>query len=265
MDLAQLASVRTFAAAVGERLGETPIDALVLNAGVSLSSAEERTADGFETTFAVNHLAHYLLLRLLLRRLAPDATVVLTSSGTHDPAARTIVPPPRHAVARLLAHPELDPERDAEPETAGGRAYSSSKLCNLLTARAFAALPEARRFTVIAYDPGPTPGTGLVRTRGRVVRALWWIMGSPLRGLIPRLNSAEAAGDALGALVLHNEPQPPGRIYAALRRGRLTWIDPSELARSDAAMHALWDDSAALLGLSRDASDSEAPPASDST
>src|SRR5208282_6308458 len=68
-----------------------------------------RTSDGFETTFAVNHLAHYLLLRLLLPRLARGAVVVMTTSGTYDPAEKTIIPPPRHAKARLLAYPDLDP------------------------------------------------------------------------------------------------------------------------------------------------------------
>jgi hypothetical protein len=41
------------------------------------------------------------------------------------------------ADARLLAYPETDPERDQSPTVAAGRAYSSSKLCNLLTARSF--------------------------------------------------------------------------------------------------------------------------------
>src|SRR4029453_14753733 len=59
LDLAYLDSVRSFAAAVGERLGTDPIGTLVLNAGRS-GDAAARTADGLETTFAVNHLAHYL-------------------------------------------------------------------------------------------------------------------------------------------------------------------------------------------------------------
>src|SRR5262245_41582191 len=62
LDLVRLDNVRAFALTVIERLGE--IDALVLNAGMSLPNVERRTSDGFETTFAVNHLAHYLLLRL---------------------------------------------------------------------------------------------------------------------------------------------------------------------------------------------------------
>jgi NAD(P)-dependent dehydrogenase (short-subunit alcohol dehydrogenase family) len=152
LHLAHLDSVRSFAAAVGERLGATPIDALVLNAGRS-GDADGRSVDRLEITFAVNHLAHYLLLlRLLLPRLANHARIVLTTSGTHDPAQRAPLPPPRHANARLLAHLELDPVRDQRPRVAAGRAYTASKLCVVLTARALAAQPEAqaRQLTVVA-------------------------------------------------------------------------------------------------------------------
>jgi NAD(P)-dependent dehydrogenase (short-subunit alcohol dehydrogenase family) len=255
LDLTRLDSVRSFAMALDERLGASPIDALVLNAGRS-GDAAGRTVDGFETTFVVNHLAHYLLLRLLLPRLAHHATVVLTTSGTHDPAERAPLPPPRHADAWLLAHPELDPDRDRRPGAAGGRAYTSSKLCVVLTARALAAHPQAqaRQLTVVAYDPGRTPGTGLLRNHGPVLRALWQVLGSPLlRPLVPRANSRTAAGGALAELALGRARPPAGRIYAALRRGDLTWPDPSELARRDAVMQALWRDSAALVGLGQEA------------
>jgi NAD(P)-dependent dehydrogenase (short-subunit alcohol dehydrogenase family) len=257
LDLAHLDSVRSFAAAVGERLGATPIDALVLNAGRS-GHADGCSVDGFETTFVVNHLAHYLLVRLLLPRLANQARIVLTTSGTHDPAQRAPLPPPRHADARLLAHPELDPDRDQRPRVAAGRAYTASKLCVVLTARALAAQPEARarQLTVVAYDPGRTPGTGLLRNEGLVLRALWRVLGSPLlRPLVPRANSREAAGGALAELALGRTRPPAGRTYAALRRGELTWPDPSELARRDELMHALWRDSATLVGLGHEATD----------
>jgi hypothetical protein len=121
----------------------------------------------------------------------------------------------------------------------------------VLTARALAARPEAqaRQFTVIAYDPGPTPGTGLVRNSNVAVRLAWQMLGTPLRFLIPRFNSREVAGGTLAALALGKIHPPTGRIYAALRRERITWPDPSELARRDDLMDALWRDSAVLIGL----------------
>ncbi|MFG1428038.1 SDR family NAD(P)-dependent oxidoreductase [Roseixanthobacter glucoisosaccharinicivorans] len=87
-DLARLASVRSFAAAVEQWLDDTSIDGLVLNAGMQVRDINQRTEDGFEPTFAVNHLAHYLLLRLLSPKLAPGAVVVITTSNLHDPKTR---------------------------------------------------------------------------------------------------------------------------------------------------------------------------------
>ena len=251
LDLARLASVRAFAAVVHNRVSGNGIDALILNAGVQSRSIDERTADGFETTFAVNHLAHYLLLRLLQPELAQGALVVLTTSGTHDPEEKTIVPPPRHANAHLLAYPEADPERDQSPTVAAGRAYSSSKLCNLLTARTFASRPEilARGIRVIAFDPGPTPGTGLLRNGGIVLATIWRSFGFLLRPIFSGSNSPETAGRVLSGLARGMIERPEGRLYVTLRSGQVTWAEPSLLAQNNEVAEALWIDSAKLVGL----------------
>jgi NAD(P)-dependent dehydrogenase (short-subunit alcohol dehydrogenase family) len=255
LDLTTLESVRSFATSVRGLLGDTPVDALVLNAGVVRSDVDGRTPDGFETTFAVNHLAHYLLLRLLLPALGDGATVVLTTSGTHDPATGAGLLPPRHADAELLAHPDRDPGLDPRPRKAGQQAYTSSKLSAVLTARSLSVRPDAvaRRLAVVAYCPGQVFGTGLAQDLPAPMRAVWSLLGTPvgapLRRLSPTLNSRAAAGDTLADLALGRAASSDGRTYAALRRGRLTWPDPSELARRDDLARALWDDSARLVGL----------------
>ena len=99
----RLENVRSFASAVDRELGPAQINALVLKTGLLFPNDDTRSADGFEATFAVNHLAHYLLLRRLPPRLAQGATVILTTSGTRDPAEKTIIAPPLHADARFLA------------------------------------------------------------------------------------------------------------------------------------------------------------------
>lgn len=245
LDLSRLASVREFAGAVERETGSAGIDRLVLNAGAQFARSADRTEDGFEATFAVNHLAHYLLLRLLLPKLASGATVVITTSDTHDPKVMPFGAP-KALDPEALAHP---PEAGRAGLGSGFRAYAASKLCNLLTARALAALPEAadRGLRVIAYNPGFTPGTGLARSYPAWGR-LTFLAGKVAARVTP-LATVEQAGDALADLALGRTVPPQGRIYASLVRRAITWPDPSELARRDDMMRLLWRESARLAGL----------------
>jgi hypothetical protein len=131
----------------------------------------------------------------------------------------------------------------------GLRAYASSKLCDLLTARAFAASTDAQfnGMRVIAYNPGLTPGTSLFRAWpwwAKLMMAVVSIL-RPLTGV----NTIEQAGNAIADLGLGTIAPPSGRIYASLVKGKVTWPDPSELAQSDTAMRGLWVRSAEMVGL----------------
>jgi len=243
LDLARLSNVRSFVQSLTKRLDGTKIDILIMNAGAQFGTTKHRTGDGFESTFAINHLAHYLLLRLLPPSLAKNATIVITTSDVHDPE---MVP---------FGPKELDPEALAHPKDKGNgfipgiRAYASSKLCDLLTARAFEASIDAQMngMRVIAYNPGLTPGTSLFRAWP------WWgklmmAVASTLRPLAG-MNTIEQAGNAIADLGLGTIVPPTGRIYASLVKGKLTWPDPSELAQSETAMRTLWVESAHMVGL----------------
>jgi NAD(P)-dependent dehydrogenase (short-subunit alcohol dehydrogenase family) len=240
LDLASLSNVRSFVQSLTKKLDGEKIDILIMNAGAQFGNTQHRTGDGFESTFAINHLAHYLLLRLLTPSLAKGATIVITTSDVHDPK---MVP---------FGPKELDPEALAHPKDKGEgfmpglRAYASSKLCDLLTARAFAASTDAQinGMRVIAYNPGLTPGTSLFRAWP------WWAkllmaVASKLRPV----NTIEQAGNAIADLGLGTIVPPSGRIYASLVKGKLTWPDPSELAQSDTAMKKLRVESAQMVGL----------------
>jgi NAD(P)-dependent dehydrogenase (short-subunit alcohol dehydrogenase family) len=215
---------------------------------VQVSDVRQRTEDGFETTFAVNHLAHYLLLRLLMPRLASEAIVVITTSNLHNPKTNPIAPP-EHADAEKLARGQIKLTK-SQGSRSGIRAYSASKLCNLLTARALAssAIAQERRLRVIAYTPGLTPGTQLTRNQSLVFRLIHAVVMRILSAT-QRMNTVAGGGGLLADLALGNIAPPAGRLYASQVKRHLTWPDVSELASDDAVMAKLWRDSAVLVGL----------------
>ncbi|MEJ0051561.1 MAG: SDR family NAD(P)-dependent oxidoreductase [Methylovirgula sp.] len=249
LDLERLGSVRHFATAVEEWLSGTHIDGLVLNAGTQVSDMRHRTEDGFETTFAVNHLAHYLLLRLLMPRLAPGAIVVITTSNLHDPKTNAIAPP-EHADAGKLAAGQVRQNPNSQDSIAPLRAYAASKLCNLLTARALASstFAQERGLRVVAFNPGFTPGTRLTRRHPLAFRLFFAARVAVLR-TFQRMNTANGGGSLLADIALGQVVPPDGRFYVSQVKRQLTWPDPSELAGDNAVMMKLWRDSAALVDL----------------
>jgi protochlorophyllide reductase len=247
LDLSRLESVRAFARAVA---AGPPIDVLILNAGVQTLRGQ-RSAEGYELTFAVNHLAHYLLARELAAHMAQGGRIILTASGTHDPDLNSGMPPPLHADAGRLAHPETDPDRDKDAGKAGRRAYSTSKLCNVLTARALAAdLAQARPdIMVAAFDPGFTPGTGLARDYpGPLSFVFRRIMPLFIREGA-RVSTPANSGRLLADLATAPDYQSSRGGYFAVRGPTLVQTPPSKLARDDAIAETLWRDSAAMVGL----------------
>lgn len=189
-DLASLSGVRSVVAEV-----EKPLDGFLGNAGVQLTSAATTTADGLETTFAVNVLANYVLATSL--PFASPARIVLTGSDAHIGDLRHnlgLVPAPRWTSAAELAYPNRQKGRGA---------YATSKLAVLYLVHELARrMPDVDVYT---FNPGFTPGTGLVRD-DRIGDVLF----RRVFPLLPFANSAEAAGDQLAAAMTGARPGPSG-------------------------------------------------------
>lgn len=141
-DLGSLAEVRALAAALRE--AHPRLDVLLHNAGV-YTTTRQRSADGLELTFAVNHLAPFLLTALLVDRVkAARGRVVVVASGVHGNAS--------------LDLDDLQGERAWD----GYGAYARSKLCNVLFAAELAARLEGTGATANSLHPGVV-GTKLLR------------------------------------------------------------------------------------------------------
>lgn len=218
-DLSRLAEIRR---AADEILAVAPrIDVLVNNASI-VNVRREVTPDGFEATFAVNHLAYFLLTALLLDRLRESAPsrIVNVASDAHR--------------FRGFDLEDLQFERRRYSWMA---AYAQSKRCNVMFTRALARRLAGSGVTVNALHPGAV-GTRLARNNG------WWAVWIT-RLLSPFLRSPEQGAETS----LHVATAPElagvsGRYFANCREVR-----PSRLAEDDAAAQRLWELSAAATGL----------------
>ena len=243
LDLASQASIHSFVDTLRAR-ALPPLAGLVCNAGHQSIVAPTQTSDGYETTFAVNHLGHYLLTRLLLSDLGDGARVVFVSSGVHDPKAKTGMPEPRYVSAEAVAH---DFEPGAE---AGRRRYATSKLCNVYDtyelARRLAASsdPRLQSIRVDAFDPGLMPGTGLARTYSGPLRFVWHYL-LPIGTLFyPNVNSPVKSGRRLALLAAGQQNAATGKYFSKGHE-----IPSSELSYDVANAKNLWDTSALMTNL----------------
>jgi NAD(P)-dependent dehydrogenase (short-subunit alcohol dehydrogenase family) len=153
LDLASLASVRQFSQDIitGER---PPLQAIICNAGIYIVSDTRYTVDGFEMTFGVNHLGHFLLVNLLLPHLSQRARIEFVSSGAHDPDLYSEMFHPQYQDAKALAFPGGEGSK-ADTENIGQMRYSTSKLCNILCAYELSRRLQQQRspITVNAFTP----------------------------------------------------------------------------------------------------------------
>jgi len=251
LDLSSLESIRTYCKQwVSEQ--RPPVQALVLNAGLQFPGGLTKTADGLESTFAINHVGHALLFHLLWPHLAEGARIVLTSSGTHDPDQKTGLPDAIYTSAEDLAHPPA-----SMVEVPGRQRYASSKLANVLWTyaldRRLARRKDTRAVTVNAFDPGMMPGTGLAREASGVVRFLWLRVLPHILPLLrvavsPNIHAPAESGAALANLVVGKDVSgQSGKYYEGTREIRSSKDSYDESKQED-----LWRWTAQYLASSED-------------
>jgi NAD(P)-dependent dehydrogenase (short-subunit alcohol dehydrogenase family) len=258
LDLASLAAVRQFASDYTDG-SRPPLRALACNAGVQHVGPTQRTEDGFESTFGVNHLGHFLLANLMLRQLRAPGRIIFVSSGTHDPGQRSGMPLPMLKHARSLAAPDDEEEARRRPGFVGRRRYTTSKLCNVLGTYEMdrrlkgrgMSTPD-RPITVNAFDPGLMPGTGLARSYGPAAQFAWNTLGPLLRWTLrlfhANIHRPEDSGRALARLVLDPALESvSGRYFEGMKE-----IRSSAESYDEAKAAALWEQSAELVGLSQE-------------
>ncbi|HEY8146367.1 MAG TPA: SDR family NAD(P)-dependent oxidoreductase [Kofleriaceae bacterium] len=216
LDLASLASVRAGAAAV--RAAHGRLDVLVCNAGV-WARQRRTTADGFELSFGVNHLGHFLLVHQLLDLLTASA-----------PARVVIVSSNEHRRGRI----EWDDLMFERRRYGGPTAYRQSKLANVLHAGALARRLAGSGVTANALHPGVV-ATALARDYPQpLIKILNLVLLSPEEGARTSVHLATA-------------PELAAVTGAYFEKSRESHAAPRALDTAD--QDRLWEVSAHLVGI----------------
>jgi NAD(P)-dependent dehydrogenase (short-subunit alcohol dehydrogenase family) len=219
-DFADLGQVRRLA---DQLLAACPrIDILVNNAG-AIMPGFARSADGFEKTFQVNHVAPFLLTTLLMDVLEASSAVVITTAST----------------AASAGHVDLD-DLDSTRAFDTKRAYATSKLENILFTRELHRRYAGHGVSAVAFHPGNVASNFASDTTSN-----WrFVYGTPLRHIVlttPR----KAAGRLLWlANGTPGTTWTPGLFYV----GHKPQVPAPQAADDDLAA-ALWDRTAGLAGL----------------
>lgn len=216
-DLALMAEVRKLAEELRDRYDH--IDVLANNAG-ALFASRKVTTEGFEQTFALNHLSPFLLTNLLRDRLS-GGRVVTTASDAHK-------------AGRL----DLDDLQSAR-SYAAMRVYGTTKLCNILFTRELAR--RAPELHANCFHPG-TVRTGFGKNENGIWKVLTTLAG-------PFFRSPERGARSLVWLALSSEAAQLTGEYVVDEKV----ATPNAPARDDALARELWARSAQLVGLPADA------------
>jgi NAD(P)-dependent dehydrogenase (short-subunit alcohol dehydrogenase family) len=229
-DLSSQSEVRRLAEEVLHGLSR--IDVLINNVG-GCWDTRHVTVDGLERTFALNHLAPFLLTNLLLDMLkqSAPARVVTVSSNAH--------------VSGRIDFSDLQGERSYS----GAQAYSQSKLANVMFSYELARRLKDTSVTANALHPGVVSTSfgadDPPRIQKLLVPVLRPFMKSPARGAVTSIHLASAPDLA----------QVTGRYFANSKPKK-----SSERSYDQAAAARLWQVSAELVGLPIAADTPSRPP-----
>ena len=198
------------------------IDILINNAGM-LAKERVITVDGYESTFAINHLAPFLLTNLLLDRIkaTPNSRIITLSSDGHQ-------------MVKKIDFDNLQAEKSFEK----WHAYGLSKLCNIYFTTELAKRLKDTHVTANSVHPGVVR-TNFGNTSSRLVRWIIKIFGIFLRSPEKGAETSVFLADSENVAKISGKYFYNKRIYKT-----------TELAKDTNMAKKIWDLSEKMVGLS---------------
>ncbi len=223
-DLSSMAEVRKVADAF--KASHSRLDVLINNAGAVFANRQE-TVDGYEMSFAFNHLAYFLLTNLLLDTLkaSAPARIVSVSSAAHT--------------SGILDFDDLGSKKNYG--LAGFRAYGLSKLANIMFTYELARRLEGTGVTANVLHPGLV-GTGFGKNNSS-------LMKFAMRLLSPFSLTPEQGADTI--IYLASSPQLIGVSGKYWEKRKPT--QSTSISYVEAAQKQLWAVSEQMTGLAEKA------------
>lgn len=219
-DLAQLAEMKGVAAEIAA--SEPRIDVLINNAG-ALFAKRQLTKDGFEQTFALNHLSYFVVTALLRARLlaSAPARIINTSSSAHTGARQL----------------DLDDLQSAKNYT-GIQAYARSKLENILFTRELARRLKGTGVTANCLHPGVVATRFGHQSGGMISSLLGFVQNfaiSPEKGAetIIYLATSPNVATMSGEYFYKSRPTTPTRVASDDKLAAALWQKTVELTGVD--------------------------------
>lgn len=250
LDLGSLSAVRSFAESISARIANHSLprlSAIVCNAFSWSLRGVQTTADGYEATFQISHLSHFVLALKLLGSVDASSRggrVVLLGSAAHYPERDNplckLRPGLPRDIGELVRPPPDDP---AQVHDRGFQRYATAKLANVMLANdlsdRLAADPQLQNITATCVDPGGLVGSRAHAEQKGLVRALMAgvnVLMPLLRHVTSAVRTTADAGRDLAALSVAPEFQGKRGYYVGLRED-----SPAQISLDPGERKRLWD------------------------